>query len=120
MGCARRSIRAPSAAPDAQGAAPRYTRLMKPIQLIAALSGAVLIALSSAPVHAEGEPGLDAVIDGPQRTPALKARDQYRHPYEELTFFGLKPKMAVVEIWPSPGYWTEILAPYLKGHGAYY
>jgi predicted methyltransferase len=26
----------------------------------------------------------------------------------------------VVEIWPGGGYWTEILAPFLHDHGAYY
>jgi predicted methyltransferase len=28
--------------------------------------------------------------------------------------------MTVVEIWPGSGYWTEILAPYLKPAGRYY
>jgi predicted methyltransferase len=57
---------------------------------------------------------------GSWRTPTFVARDPARHPVEELTFFGLKPDMTVVEIWPSGGYWTEILAPYLHDHGAYY
>jgi predicted methyltransferase len=37
-----------------------------------------------------------------------------------LAFFGLKPNMTVVEVWPGGGYWTEILGPYLKGSGHYY
>jgi predicted methyltransferase len=28
--------------------------------------------------------------------------------------------MTVVELWPGPGYWTDILAPYLKDHGQLY
>jgi predicted methyltransferase len=36
-----------------------------------------------------------------------------------LEFFGLRPDMAVLEIEPGGGYWTEILAPYLKAHGKY-
>ena len=63
---------------------------------------------------------LAEVIAGPQRTPAFKARDRYRHPLQDLEFFGLKPDMSVVEIWPSGGWWTEILAPYLRAHGKYY
>ena len=65
-------------------------------------------------------PTLSQVIAGPQRTPAFKARDRYRHPLQGLEFFGVKPDMTVVEIWPSGGWWTEILAPYLRAHGKYY
>jgi predicted methyltransferase len=63
---------------------------------------------------------LVAVIAGSWRTPESVARDGARHPAEELTFFGLKPTMTVVEIWPDGEYWTEILAPYLHDHGIYY
>ena len=45
--------------------------------------------------------------------PKDRARDQYRHPIETLTFFGIKPDMTVVEIWPGGGWYTDILAPYL-------
>jgi predicted methyltransferase len=65
-------------------------------------------------------PTLAQVIAGPQRTPAFEARDRYRHPLQVLKFVGLKPDMSVVEIWPSGGWWTEILAPYLHAHGTYY
>jgi predicted methyltransferase len=47
-------------------------------------------------------------------------RDVYRRPLETLTFFGLKPDMTVVEIWPSRGWYTEILAPVLREQGIYY
>jgi predicted methyltransferase len=65
-------------------------------------------------------PTLAQVVAGPQRTPAFEARDRYRHPLQVLKFEGLKPDMTVVEIWPSGGWWTEILAPYLHAHGKYY
>jgi len=65
--------------------------------------------------------GVDAALTqalkGPWRTPAQAARDQYRHPRETLEFFGLKPDMTVVELWPGSGWYTEILAPVLKDHG---
>jgi predicted methyltransferase len=87
----------------------------------AATFAAMLLA-AAAPVHAGEDPSaaLRAAIDGPARTPANKARDAARHPFQELTFFGLRPDMTVVEIWPGGGWWTEILAPYLKDRGGYY
>jgi predicted methyltransferase len=63
---------------------------------------------------------LQAAIAGSQRSVANKARDQYRHPLQTLTFFGIKPDMTVVEIWPGNGWYTEILAPFLKNHGKLY
>lgn len=68
---------------------------------------------------ANPDPALAAAIADPARTPAFVARDASRHPLEELMFFGLRPDMTVVELWPGGGYWTEILAPYLKAHGHY-
>ncbi len=44
----------------------------------------------------------------------------YRHPKQGLLFFGIRPDMTVVEVWPSGGWWTEILAPLLKERGKYY
>jgi predicted methyltransferase len=63
---------------------------------------------------------LQAAIAGPQRSEENKARDQYRHPLQTLTFFGLKPDMTVVEIWPGNGWYTEILAPFLRDRGKLY
>jgi predicted methyltransferase len=66
------------------------------------------------------EADLPALLTGPQRSAANRARDAYRHPVETLNFFGLKPTMTVVEITPSGGWYTEILAPFLRDHGTYY
>ncbi len=66
------------------------------------------------------DPALQSLIDGPQRSKANSVRDKYRHPGEVLAFFGVKPDSDVVEILPGAGgYWTEILAPYLKDKGRY-
>jgi predicted methyltransferase len=62
---------------------------------------------------------LDKAIAGSWRSPENKARDQYRHPKEMLTFFGIRPDMTVIEIWPSGGWFTEILAPFLHDNGHY-
>ncbi len=66
------------------------------------------------------DPALQAAVDGRDRNPRFLARDAARHPVDELTFFGLRTDMTVVEIWPVGGYWTEILAPYLRGGGGTY
>jgi predicted methyltransferase len=60
------------------------------------------------------------VIAGGPRAAADKARDRYRHPYESLTFWGLKPGMTVIDISPGAGWWTDILAPYLARTGGRY
>jgi predicted methyltransferase len=63
---------------------------------------------------------LDDAIAGNHRPQANRARDTYRHPKETLLFFGLRPDMTVVEIWPSAGWFTEILAPVLRDEGKLY
>ena len=63
---------------------------------------------------------LQAAIASTTRTPVNMDRDYYRHPYDTLNFFGIKPDMTVVEIYPGGGWYTEILAPYVKGKGKFY
>jgi predicted methyltransferase len=75
--------------------------------------------LAAAPAPPPG-PDLIAAVSDPARTAAFAARDKARHPAEELAFFGISPKMTVVELWPGGGYWTEILGPYLAKGGTYY
>ena len=66
---------------------------------------------------ARADEALKAALAGAQRTPASAARDAWRHPYETLSFFGIRPDMTVVEIKPGGGWYTEILAPYLRDRG---
>lgn len=63
---------------------------------------------------------LEQAISGDHRSTKNKARDEFRHPKETLEFFGFKPSMTVVEITPGGGWYTEILAPALKGEGKLY
>jgi predicted methyltransferase len=86
--------------------------------LLASLAIVGAPAAGAAPA-AQVDPALAGAIAGAHRTAAFVARDAARHPTEELTFFGLTPTQTVVELWPGGGYWTEILAPYLAGHGHY-
>ena len=59
---------------------------------------------------------LDA-ISNDIRSTQNQERDEFRHPYETLTFFGIEPSMKVVELSPGGGWYTEILATYLKKDG---
>jgi predicted methyltransferase len=120
-GCHRRQLQvdASTSIPDH----PRRTRRrranigdptnMKRLILAALLATGLLNTASAA------DTALQAAIASPTRTPANAARDVYRHPYETLTFFGIKPAMTVVELVPSGGWYTEILAPYLRQQGKY-
>ena len=67
---------------------------------------------------AQADNALKAAIASKERAPENVARDSARHPYETLTFFGIKPKMIVAELAPGGGWYTEILAPYLANGGA--
>lgn len=58
-------------------------------------------------------------VNSSYRTSSNQKRDIYRHPVDTLEFFGITPTMTVVEIWPSGGWYTEILAPYLNAQGKY-
>lgn len=70
--------------------------------------------------HIHSGDTLEQAVSGDHRSAKNKARDQYRHPIETLGFFGFKPAMTVVEITPGGGWYTEILAPALKGKGKLY
>jgi len=64
-----------------------------------------------------GDDRLAAVIADPDRPSSQAERDPFRNPHETLTFFGIKPDMTVVELSPGGGWYTEILAPYLRDEG---
>ena len=72
------------------------------------------------PAASAPDPAIIAAVDATTRAPENVARDKYRHPAASLAFWGLKPGVTFIEIWPAPGYWTEIVAPYLKANGGHY
>lgn len=63
---------------------------------------------------------LEQAIAGDIRSDKNKARDVSRHPKETLAFFGFNSTQTVVELTPGGGWYTEILAPALKGTGKLY
>lgn len=79
----------------------------------------LLVLLGACAGRPELPPTLEAAIADARRTPAFVARDRYRHPRETLEFFEVRPEHTVVEVWPGAGWYTEILAPYLRAQGRY-
>ena len=87
-----------SAAPDAASAA-----------------GALAAAVGEAAGEGMAAASVLAALAGDHRSEGAAARDIYRHPVETLNFFGIRPDMTVVEVWPGGGsaWYTEVLAPSL-------
>jgi len=76
------------------------------------------LAMAMKPADSASLPAPDAAlqkaIDGNWRDRVYVQRDVYRHPGQTLAFFGIKPTQTVIEITPGGGWYSEILAPYLR------
>ncbi|MEJ0100242.1 MAG: methyltransferase [Pseudomonadota bacterium] len=96
-----------------------FKRVAWAATLLLAASVLAPLAVAQAP-DAATSAAIDAALAGTHRSDRNKARDQYRHPKQTLEFFGLRRNMTVVEIWPGGGWYTEVLAPVLKGTGKLY
>jgi predicted methyltransferase len=68
-------------------------------------------------LSASDSASLDTAIGGPQRSDKARARDVYRHPKDTLQFFNVESTQTVLEIAPGGGWYTDILAPYLRDRG---
>jgi predicted methyltransferase len=84
------------------------------------LCAALLAACATSSSRQSTAQQLTTILAGDQRSEANRARDVYRHPKETLLFFGVRPEMTVLEVWPEPGWYTEIIAPLLREKGTYY
>lgn len=67
--------------------------------------------------HASLEAALKVILAGKHRAPTNSERDKDRHPLDTLKFFGLTPKMTVLEYGPGGGWYTELLAPTVAAQG---
>ncbi len=87
----------------------------------AALASAVLVAACAATSSRQSTAeALTGILAADYRPEESRARDRYRHPKETLLFFGIRPEMSVLEVWPEPGWYTEVIAPLLRDKGKYY
>jgi len=87
---------------------------MKPWIFTAAL---LATGLGASPAVAHNHDALADAIAGSHRDAANTARDSARHPKETLEFFGFDQQLTIVEVSPGGGWYTEILAPAVRGHG---
>jgi predicted methyltransferase len=88
--------------------------------LRAALPWSGLIVLSACSLVAppsDDAQALRTAVTSALREPANRARDPARHPFETLQSFELRPDQNVIEIAPGAGWYTEILAPFLRERG---
>jgi len=63
--------------------------------------------------------GLADIASGDHRPAEWIERNPYRNPVETLSFFGLEPGMTVVELFPGGGWYTSVIAPYVKDDGQF-
>jgi len=90
------------------------------LAVAATLSAVLLAACATGSSRQTTTDALTTILAGDQRSPENRARDGYRHPKETLLFFGIRPEMKVLEVWPEPGWYTEVIAPLLRAKGKYY
>src|SRR5882672_5071767 len=91
------------------------------LPLVAVVGWVVIASAGTAPnAPAVDAKRLDQVLAGDQRSEKNRARDVYRHPRETLSFFGAQPNLTIVEIFPGDGWYTEVLAPLVRGTGKLY
>ena len=87
----------------------------------AAIASAVLVTACAATSSRQGTAeALTGILAADYRAEENRARDRYRHPKETLLFFGIRPEMSVLEVWPEPGWYTEVIAPLVRDKGRYY
>jgi predicted methyltransferase len=86
-----------------------------------AIASAVLVAACAATSSRQSTAeALTGILAADYRPEENRARDRFRHPKETLLFFGIRPEMSVLEVWPEPGWYTEVIAPLVRDKGKYY
>ena len=86
-----------------------------------ALGAFITTASTFAATEKKDVAAIEQAVAGDWRKPESKDRDGDRHPVASLEFWGLKPKMTILEVQPGGGWWTEILAPYARAtQGEFY
>lgn len=86
---------------------------------LAATLAALSLLAAAVPANADHLSMLGAAAWGEHRDEGNRERNRYRHPVETLDFFGIQPDMTVVEISPGGGWYSEVLASYLREQGEY-
>ena len=79
-----------------------------------------LLTLSFCPLLIAAPNNLAELSTATHRSDNNIARNEFRHPLETLEFFGLEDQMTIIEILPSTGWYTEIIAPFVSERGKFY
>jgi predicted methyltransferase len=90
------------------------------LKLAAAASAVLVTACAATSSRQSTAEALTGILAADYRAQENRARDRYRHPKETLLFFGIRPEMSVLEVWPEPGWYTEVIAPLVRDKGKYY
>jgi predicted methyltransferase len=87
---------------------------LRKVAATATMAALATFSTSGFAAHHEKDAAIAQAIAGSWRSAEAKERDADRHPADALHFWGLKPKMSILEVQPGGGWWTEILAPYAR------
>lgn len=101
--------------------AEKHMKTLLPLLIIIIANTAVVADRPEASADVRAK--LEVLIHHNDRPDSHKARDQYRHPLETLTFFGIDPTENVVEVFPGGqgGWYRRIIEPLvIEGGGKYY
>jgi len=98
---------------------------MRLFKIFGSVLSVALLGLNPLMLNADNQGGvaqltLEQLIVGDHRSDTNIARNEFRHPVETLEFFGIEPDMTVIEILPAGGWYTEIIAPFVRDHGKFY
>lgn len=98
---------------------------MRLFKIFVSVLSVALLGLNPLMLNADNQGGvaqltLEQLIVGDHRSDINIARNEFRHPVETLEFFGIEPDMTVIEILPAGGWYTEIIAPFVRNHGKFY
>jgi predicted methyltransferase len=88
--------------------------------LVIAMCGSLLAAPAALAADEAAESSLAAAVAGDWRPEADTSRDEWRHPVETLSFFGIDPSGAIAEVDPLGGYYARILIPWISANGGSY
>ncbi len=94
--------------------------MVRNIKIVASTFATLLLAGTVFANTAHSQNTVEQVIAANQdRLPGDADRDAARNPAELITFLGLTPNMTVAEVNPGGGWYSRILAPYVRGQGKY-
>lgn len=94
---------------------------MQLLQLAAKTMTLFALISTSFPMYANedyrSQSKLTSILQQESRTAADKVLDKQRQPEQVLSFFNVTPDMHVLEVFPGPGYYTEILSDLVGTRG---